>query len=344
MSRFGNQLKLRHDMKHIHTIAFLSLIATLTLTACDRNRHTPTTPDKSPLSFSALSQTLAVKADDDAFPHTDFGIWSITTNSEYQQSYVLWESSSLSEVTKNDSGLFIPASDAYWFSGYTYDFLAIAPWSAAESAAIDKATCTLTYDLASHYATKKYDFDLMAAVAKTTVGDTKPQNQALIFWHLLARIDVEVTFVDAAGNALQNQSVGNVSEIRMYNVRTSAGYTISYKSDDEPKIEQTTAASSIMEDPVTFNNEPATLLIHPQSVSRYEMYMDFELNGAKFDDFKVALNFPEGTKTDYISNEWYKWNIKIGPKAAVSFTVTVNQWVPSYDFNGDGVEDEIEIY
>ena len=81
MSRFGNQLKLRHDMKHIVKIAFLWLCAALILTACDRNRHTPEPElEKVPISFSALSQTIPVKSETPLSQfHRDLGVWGFAT-------------------------------------------------------------------------------------------------------------------------------------------------------------------------------------------------------------------------------------------------------------------------
>ena len=92
MSRFGIQLKQRHDMKHMIKIVFLSLIAALTLSACERNRHTPDPGAQGvPISFSALSQEAPVKADDLSDYHEDFGVWGIARyKDDTEPNYTPW--------------------------------------------------------------------------------------------------------------------------------------------------------------------------------------------------------------------------------------------------------------
>ena len=235
MSRFGNQLKLRHDMKHIVKIIFLWLCAVLILTACDRNRHTPTTPDTSPLSFSALSQDPSVKADDNIKPlsvfHKDFGVWGIARHSSYSP-YILWEDEEIpmvkvEAVLKNDpvtneeipTSEFVPVSGAYWIQGYTYSFIAIAPYPIGDSAFSDLAATptpqntttpdsfSFTIDMGEKYAptaegaSPDFDFDLMGAAAKSNeVGVASSQDaQNLSFNHLLTKLCVKVRFNGAEG-------------------------------------------------------------------------------------------------------------------------------------------------
>ena len=78
------------------------------------------------------------------------------------------------------------------------------------------------------------------------------------------------------------------------------------------------------------------------------MYMDFNMkeNGqtVTFTDYEINLFPTSGIPKDYQYNSQYNWNIKISPKAEISFDVEVNPWTIAYVSDGDSdSNDEIEI-
>ena len=345
MSRFGIQLKQRHDMKHMTHIATLALSVLLALTACERNRHTPE-EDKVPLSFSALSQNTPTKADGTTtpFPHADFGVWGIARNSEASSRYILWGETSMAQVKKLTSGAYAPVSDAYWLPAHTFTFIAVAPYTGGVDGLIDAAVVEttdsfgFTFDMGPKYSATgdnvaDPDFDLMGSVARTYVEKaTGHDPQKLTFRHLLAKINININFVDASGNTLSD--AGSVSKIQLNNINTTAEYTLSFGQNEALNILSEHPAGP---ESVIFNGTAsATLHVVPQNITGTELYLDFTRDGVTFQDFKAVLNW--GDKTFYNYNEVYNWNISIGPKNAITFKVEVAPWVE------DTVNDEdIEI-
>ena len=335
MSRFGIQLKQRHDMKHMTHIATLALSVLLALTACEHNRHTPE-EDKVPLSFSALSQNTPTKADADVptFPHADFGVWGIARNSEASSPYILWEETSMVEVTKLTSGAFAPVSAAYWLPDHTFTFIAVAPYTGGVDglipAAVDKTNDSFkfTFDMGPKYTASEDavavpDFDLMGSVARTYVEKaTGKKPQELTFRHLLAKININITFVDASGNTLSN--AGSVSKIQLDKINTTADYTLSFDQSDALSIRSENPAEP--ESVIFKDTASATLHVVPQNITGTELYLDFTRDGAAFQDFKAVLKWDDKTKTYYNYNEVYNWNISIGPKNAITFKVEVAPW------------------
>ena len=113
-------------MKHIVKIAFLMLGAVMILTSCDRNRHTPDPGAQGvPISFSALSQEALVKAGESTL-NVDFGVWGIARYKDNTKpDYIPWlvdEDGLMAQVSKEG----VPVTGGYWFSGYTYNFIAIS--------------------------------------------------------------------------------------------------------------------------------------------------------------------------------------------------------------------------
>ena len=193
-----------------------------------------------------------------------------------------------------------------------------------------KDAITFTFDQGAKYTARDFDFDLMGAVASTAAITTKPTTQNLTFWHLFSQINIKVSFVDANGTAV---STGTVSQMRLCNVKSKADYTLTFGGANNLSV----ACGSHTDDKtISLSGSSATVHILPQRITEFELYLDFTLDGAAFNDFKVNLN-TTGHPTTYNWNEVYNWNIIIGPKADISFSFTVLPWV------GDPVGDEIPI-
>lgn len=370
-------------MKHMTKTAFLSLCAALLLAACDRNRHTPEPePQKEPISFSALSQIPAVKADDDTTPlseyHEDFGVWGIARHSLYSP-YILWETSAQTPMIKVEAvhekdedgkdlptSNFVPTSGAYWVQGYTYSFIAIAPYPIGDSAFSDLvATPTpqntttpdsfsFTIDMGEKYAptaegaSPDFDFDLMGASAKSDeVGVASSQGaQNLNFHHLLAQININVQLKDPSTGS----QLGTVSKVRLQGVYTKLSYALSCNAKGEFVVQTIEPTSNPQKEVIfTADESSATsfqqsLNVVPQEISDYKLYLDFTLGtgeeAVSFTDFFVDIANASSQPADkkYQRNQVYNWNITIGPKEDISFTITVTRW------GEQPVGDEIEIY
>ena len=345
-------------MKHTIKIVILSLCAALALSACNKRHHTPDTSDqKIPLSFTAESHDAVVKSATKAdFPeNTDFGVWGVARHSTLAQPYVLWLNG-MEQVTKNTDGSYVPATEAYWLKDYTYYFLAVAPYTggpAVTTPAQPSSTSTdeleFTFDMGAKYTQKDYDVDLMAAAATSTVDASHGKgSQSLIFWHLLSKINVNVSFVDASNAPIAN---GTVNAIRLSNMLTKADYTIafdqvpasstnidyplnvSYVTNQTVKLPGTT--------PIVLNadnkaGDSWTWIMHvvPQVTKDFDLYLDFTVGGVSTTNFKVNLS--AAGNTVYQPNSQYNWNITINPKT-ITFDVEVNPWV-----DGGGSEFPIE--
>ena len=344
-------------MKHMTHIATLALSVLLALTACERNRHTPE-EDKVPLSFSALSQNTPTKADGDEpkFPHSDFGVWGYATQTG-QRDYLLWEANAMSPVNKASTGYY-PASDAYWFSGYDYNFIAIAPYTGGAEKLSDfevgtnHKSLSFTFDMG--YSNANPGVNLMGAIAKTHVdraADKKGTSQQLNFQHLTSRIDIKVKFNRAVeGGAVTLPQEPIVTGMRLKNVVGDAAYTITYISDISD-------ISDISEGEIWINcnignNSDATIplaltiddgwwtetaYILPQSVSGFELFMDFTIGDVEYVDFPITLKFPDDDTDDtyYGINQWHTWNITLTPSLFVFFEPSVTEWADGGPADGD---------
>ena len=332
-------------MEKVTRIVILSLCAALTLGSCTKKHHQPAEPLKAPLEFTAVSQNSALKSGAtkattplSAF-HGDFGAWGIARQEGNATPYILWESNAMSQVVKSTDNTYVPVADAYWLTGFAYNFIAVAPYTGGVSGldvahTVDTQTgkdaITFTFDQGKKYSEGIFDFDLMGAAAATDAITTKPLTQPLTFWHLFSKIRINVSFVDANGTAV---STGTVSQMRLCNVKSKADYTLTFGGANNLSV----ACGSHTDDKtISLSGSSATVHILPQSITGFELYLDFTLDGAAFNDFKVNLN-ATGHPTTYNWNEAYNWNIIIGPKADISFSFTVLPWV------GDPVGDEIPI-
>ena len=361
-------------MKHIVKIAFLMLGAVMILTSCDRNRHTPDPePQKEPISFSALSQIPSVKADDGTTPlseyHEDFGVWGIARHSLYSP-YILWETSAQTPMIKVEAvhekdadgkdlptSNFVPTSGAYWIQGYTYSFIAIAPYPSGDDAfsglvATPDANSTahdsfsFTIDMGKKYAptaenvAADFDFDLMGAAARSAEVEiaSKQEAQNLSFNHLLTKLCVKVRF---------NGADGIVTGMRLYNVDTKAQYKLSLNNNafaeshtiltDEMNVE---LAENDFEQVTEGTGDAAkdwqvaTIHLLPQNISDFELYLDFQIGNAVTSNFKVNIDAATANP-NYGVNEWYNWNLTISAKG-IAFDVELAAW-------GDGGTEEFPI-
>ena len=294
-----------------------------------------------PIAFTAQSQNAVAKAVTKGdFPEDmDFGVWGIAKNTDVTEPpYFLW-TNGLERIT-NQNGTYKPAQeghDAYWLRGYNYQFLAIAPYTGLEtSVTVLESTAsqyklTFEYDLASKYRDSDYDFSLLAAAATQTgeEGQNK-KSQDLIFWNLFARIKINVTF--------QN-TLGKVTKMRLTNVDTDADYTVSLDNinNDADKPLSVVVVSDLNDstDPETVSFDGMAdggNIIHivPQSISDFELYLDFEIGEVSTENFKIDLSNAISANNYYDRNNWYNWNITISPKI-VTFDVSVTPWVDAED-------------
>ena len=357
MSRFGSQFKQRKPkMKRIQNISLsltslqsecgghqgtprtllLALLLLLALTSCQK-RPQPTTPDdqKTLIGFSPVSQSAAVKSEPlSSFgtAYQKFGVWGIA-RSTGQQDYILWEDDDLSPVSYDATPqLYVPDESAYWLSGYTYNFIALAPY---EYRGTDLNISSVSNSLSFKYSLSDHEFDLMAAVAKAKVdkSSTHASTQDLIFWHLFSQITVNVSFGKDAQN---NQIEGSVSQIKLTDIDTDGVFTISYDNAETNPTPPLKVACDITADGLTsgtviFHDESGTFNIIPQAVSGFDLRINFKIDEGdgrlvSYEDFKIDLSALDSAV--YKSNERYNWNIKIGPKAAISFKVEVEDWTP----------------
>lgn len=336
-------------MKHMTHIAILALCATLTLAACDENRHTTAPEDQKVLiGFATLSQSTPVKAGDDeaGFPHANFGVWGHATQTG-QSAYLLWEEDAMSQVNGDGNGNYHPTSDAYWFSGYDYNFIAIAPYTdGAENLSdfvvgTNKDALSFSFDMGEVYEDSKPGVDLMGAIAKTHVDRAADQEaQNLTFQHLTSKIDIKVKFEQASGEVAL-PSLPKVSGMRLEHVDSDASYSISYVREGEIAISCAIGENSdsdILLSPTNPTDSEwwtVTTYILPQNVSNFKLYIDFNIGNDTYENFPITLTFP-ATDREYGINQWHTWKITLTPSLFVFFESSVIDWE-----DGGQADDEI---
>ena len=328
-----------------------ALAALFCLCSCTEKQHTTDPePENHPIGFRPVSQAVMVKSGT-AFPETiqKFGVWGIAGNNLNIQ--YLWNPDSFIDVYRQTDGTYKPATDAYWFSYSTHDFLALAsnPSTVAlPSVSISHTTnpnalnpsMTFSYDLSGRYAAKDYAYDLLGAAARNRVEKSIPASQDLVFWHLFSQIEISTSFsTDLSGN----QIVGEVTAIHFKKVKTSGSYIVKYKTESELDVKPTPSTSLVMN--ISFSGSTTTFNIIPQDVKVFELYLDFKIQEGNvwktYNNFKINLDVP-ANKEPYVFNNKYNWNISIGTKAAITFDVTVNEWQEATKEN-DGFEPEINM-
>ena len=339
-------------MKIIKNISLWFLfIAMLMPCSCVKERTT-TEEEKTPVGFRAMSQGVltkdgeATERDPLSKYHNDFGVWGIARHT-LESDYILWEPDAMTVVNKKkDSDSYAPVKEAYWFLGYAYNFLAVAPWEVAENiSSITTGTANgadnlnFTYSIADKYEAGNYVFDPMGAAAQTDYLTQKPTQQDLAFWHLLSQININVTFVDGEENQIDS---GSVSEIRLNGIDTNVSYTLGFNSNNSLSV--TCEATEPEETTIILNTLPGTIHVVPQNITDFEVFVDFTLGGVAYDDFKLNLDIqtednPNGKNPAvYEYNGRYDWNIKIGPKGTITFKVVeVEEW-GRVDVNDDYLE------
>lgn len=323
------------------------------LTSCDRNRHTPDQGAQGvPISFSALSQEAPVKAS--AFPeNSDFGVWGIARyKDDTKPDYIPWLINNEDQMAKV-SGQGVPETGAYWFSGYKYNFIALAPYATGatdldftEESPNANDAMSFAFSMADKYAASDFAYDLMGAVGEKTVAEAKKAgNQNLIFWHLLAKLRITVIF-----SGVTNASV---TGLRLHNVATERSYSI---TDVNGLFDVNYVTTTTGQTPVTItldNTDESTendmlvgkdkqnrdcqykeLHIIPQSIKEFELDLDFNIDGVQTNGFKLNLESAkyntDSTPVVYTHNQWYNWNITITPKG-IGFNVTVTPWIDATD-------------
>ena len=368
--RFSAALEsLKNELRYMKIekkISLLFLFVALLATAACGKEGTPTAEEKTPVGFRAMSQAASVKSGSDAqFPYDNFGVWGIARQDGLI--YNLWTNSPLMEVFDpegriankipgSDNRVFTPRTDAYWINGYTYNFLAVAPYGDSDFSFGSITTkeqqssvdcMSFTYDLSGKYSSDLYDFDFLGASAQTSnTAGGRTQSQQLIFWHLFSKIKITVKFVDGENKEVTSTTL---DKIVINGVKTAGNYTLAYGGTEEnPHALNCVVSNQSNATSLEFTAAPSLNII-PQDISDFSMFIDFTMKAGDTDvivkNFEIDLTkakeaaYDSATETSpYSFNNWYNWNITIGPKQVVTFTVKVNEWV-----DGGTVGEEVII-
>ena len=330
-----------------------ALAAVFCLCSCSLKQHTPEPepqpePQPETVAFRATSQASWVKSTTTSstlsdYGHNDFGVWGIARK-EGASDYILWSDDELTQVVKNTAtgapaNEYRPVSDAYWFSGYTYNFIAVAPYTNSGISNVgfilkedntEDEVDAISFDYTSP-ATFNVDFDLMAAVAETSVEKSSSQGaQNLTFWHLFSQITFRVKFGnDQSGNQIE----GTVQKIVLKNVRTNASYVVSAggntntlavtcEADDSQTVDLTFTTSETIPAGESWAFIDRVNIL-PQDITDFELFIDFEIGDGDYDAYEVNLS-SAGDFYDF--NERYFWNITIGHNLYISLDAKVEAW------------------
>lgn len=288
--------------------------------------------------------------------NVDFGVWGIARYKDNTKpDYIPWLVNNEGKMAKVSSQG-VPETGGYWFSGYTYNFIALAPYDLGthslsftpetpETPASNDAL-SLAFSMADKYDASDFDFDLMGAVGEQTVADAKNAvPQELIFSHLLAKICINVTFA-----GLPQGTTGSVTELRLDKVVTKCEYSIT--DNDKGDLIVTYEASTdnldikcitlTGNDMLTGNN---VVHIIPQSIGDFELELDFRIGEVQTNNYKLNLKAAkydkDGNAVEYGHNQWYNWNITITPKG-IAFDVSVKSWKDVVPDNANDFEFDFE--
>lgn len=345
-------------MKNVTKIVILTMYAALSLSSCRKVHITPE-ETKTPLGFTAVSQTGMTKAETDEFPHDNFGVWGIARNpaNTAQPVYMLWNQNRLLKVEKSEgSEIYVPERDAFWLSGYTYNFLALAPYndtgvsglSVAQATPPAKDALSFIYDISSKYTDtgRDYEYNLMGAAAQNTVdkASTHSSQQVLTFWHLFTKLCIKVSFEGVEAGTLTGMRLVNVDSKTNYTISLDSGTALSVTNSTPDGNEQLPVPFSDFSEETTDGKQWQTATVHvvPQDISDWKLFLDFEITTeddktASTSNFEVNLanakpDLSNPNRGKYAYNEWYNWNITISPKI-IKFDVSVTPWAD--DTNGD---------
>lgn len=349
------------------------------LCGCNKKPHTPAEdPQPAEVGFTAASQAVWVKGGDETttptFSYDNFGAWGIARQGSLV--YNLWGNDGLMAVNKNTAtGYYNPEEAAYWLKGYSYTFLAVAPYfeddteftltpiTPSTSSAAD--AMTFTYDMSSKYAAGDYDFDLLGAAGQNTISTSGYSTaQDLKFWHMFSKINIGVSFnTDLAGEPIS----GRLTKITLKDVYTAGQYILSQSSTEIPDVRVTCPVSadaskvdlefviptkSTVEEGNASGSTPIftpdwTFYIIPQLVKNMGLYLDFEINEGsstdpdwvEYNNIRINLDV-EKNQQPYTFNGNYNWKITIGTGAAIKFEISVIDWADATD---DDFDSEIDM-
>ena len=292
-----------------------------------------------------------MKADDLSDYHEDFGVWGIARyKDDTQPDYTPWLVNKQNQMCKVSSQG-VPETGGYWFSGYTYNFIALAPYATgATDLAFTKESAndamSFTFSMADKYTASQFDYDLMGAVGEQTVADAKNAvPQELIFWHLLAKICINVTFA-----GLPQGTTGSVTELRLDKVVTKCEYSITDNANGDFIVTYEASTDNLDikcitltgNDMLTGNN---VVHIIPQSIGDFELELDFRIGEVQTNNYKLNLKAAkydkDGNAVEYGHNQWYNWNITITPKG-IAFDVSVKSWKDVVPDNANDFEFDFE--
>lgn len=338
-------------------ILTLILCAALMLTTACKKTPIPTEePQPSVVDFRASSQATWVKntTTETTTDFPDFGVWGIGRSIYGSTIYNLWNTTGLVQVTKNDeTSLYEPATDAYWASGYVYNFLAVAPFDVDNPAPEFKTAPSVTlasgnnddrlifsYDISAKYNSSNQDystFDLLGAGIKTTrVLGGGTNTQELVFWHLFSQISVDISFATGIN--------GRISEISFSPIPTTR-YTINSVGEN-PSIPPTIISNPIaptdqIPKPIIIFNEDiyesdtdlvasaGPINIVPQRASDLTLKVNFTISegseSVAYEGMILNLSVPNKLE-EYQANTKYNYDITIGTKASITFKVNVTDW------------------
>ena len=298
-----------------------------------------------------------MKADDLSDYHEDFGVWGIARyKDDTQPDYTPWLVNKQNQMCKVSSQG-VPETGAFWFSGYKYNFIALAPYDLGTSATLtfteETATSndalTLAFSMADKYAASDFDFDLMGAVGEKTVAEAKNAgSQSLVFWHLLAKLRINVIFSGVTNASVTGLRLHNVATERSYSITDVNGeFDVNYvtTTDGQTPVtitldntdESTENDMLVGKDKQNRDCQYKVLHIIPQIIEEFELDLDFKIGDVQTNGYKLNLDAAKYTTTDgvktpvvYLHNQWYNWNITITPKG-IGFDVTVTPWVDATD-------------
>lgn len=325
-------------MKNVTKIVILTMYAVLSLSSCRKVHITPE-ETKTPLGFTAVSQTGMVNPKTKSLTDYEglgFGVWGIARTQASENPYILWNNAGFM-YAKKDNRNYVPNEAAYWLGGYTYRFIACAPYNngtdlglsnfaVSTASETSKDAVSFSYDMSI----KAKDYDLLGAAAKEYVEvGAYQQAQQLIFWHLLSKININISFTGATDAEGKPTEVVNVSEMVLRNVKTKATYKLSFDENDELSVD----VSDYVEDgDIQFKGSHGEVNIIPQDVSDIIMELDFTVgegaNAIPTTNYQIdmgAVHTQAGVSPEYIYNGVYNWTITINPKT-ISFDVKVTDW------------------
>ena len=347
---------MKFEIKTVTILMYAALA--FALGSCTKKTITPAEdPQPAEVGFTASSQAVWVKSGET--PQTPqfsdlydrFGVWGIARSIYSDLIYNLWDTNVLTQVLENEeTGLYEPATVAYWISGYQYNFLALAPYDIENPApefgtSVPRVTAasdnnadqlTFTYDLTSKYEAQEPDltYDMLAAgIKKTRVSGGGSNTQELKFWHIFSQVSFDVQFAEGIS--------GDVDKITL-SLIPSGTFSISSVSEDPntpPAVTCIPIAPVAPADKQVLEFETASagpINIVPQNASDLTMVVDFTINdeteSVAYKGMIINLSVP-GKLEKYLSNGKYNYTITIGTGASISFTVSVTDW--------DRVDDQI---